>query len=238
MTRYALPFALLIAGCAQKSQVDSLEARVKALEERSASAPAKPGAAAASTPEDDAAKKLMEEAQNALAADDYPTATAKLQEVVDKYGTSRVAAAAKKQLPEVQLVGSDAKPLEVEKWYQGKASLTDSKATLLVFWESWCPHCKREMPKMPALAEKWKPKGLQVVGITKVTKSATDETVTAFLKENNINIPIAKEKDGSLSAAYAVTGIPAAAIVKDGKVVWRGHPARLTDEAIEKILAG
>jgi thiol-disulfide isomerase/thioredoxin len=236
MTRFALPLVLLFTACAQKSDVTALEARVKALEDKATAAPA-PGKAA-STPEDDAAKKLMEEANNAVAANDYATAKAKLQEVVDKYGTSRMASAAKKQLPEVSLIGSDAKPIEVEKWYQGKASLGDSKATLLVFWETWCPHCKREMPKMPALAEKWKPKGMNVVALTKVTKSATDDSVTDFLKENNIAIPAAKEKDASMSNAYAVTGIPAAAIVKDGKVVWRGHPARLTDETIEKILAG
>ena len=237
MFRFVLPLALLVTGCVQKSQFDALEARVKTLEDKAAAAPAKPGAPA-STPEDDAAKKLMEEAQNALSTNDYATAKAKLQEVVEKYGATRMAAAAKKQLPEVALIGSDAKAIEVEKWYQGKASLSDSKATLLVFWESWCPHCKREMPKMPALAEKWKPKGLNVVALTKVTKSATDESVTTFLKENKIELPVAKEKDGSMSNAYAVTGIPAAAIVKDGKVVWRGHPARLTDDVIEKILAG
>ena len=237
MKRLLLPFALLLAGCVQKSDYDALEARVKALEDKATAAPAAKGAAATPSPEDEAAKKLMEEASAAMAANDYATAKTKLQEVVDKYGSSRIAAAAKKQLPEVSLVGADAKPIEVEKWYQGKASLTDSKATLLVFWESWCPHCKREMPKMPALQEKWGGKGLKVVALTKVTKSATDESVTSFLKENNINLPVAKEKEGSMSEAYAVSGIPAAALVMNGKVVWRGHPARLTDDMIEKFLS-
>lgn len=236
MSRYFLALALALTGCVKKSDYDALEARVKALEEKpTVGAKAQP---IANTPEDEAAKKLMEEAQAALGNGDYGTAKAKLQEVVDKYGTSRVAAAAKKQLPEVSLIGSDAKPIEVEKWYQGKAALGDSEATLLVFWESWCPHCKKEMPKMPALADKWKPKGLNVVGLTKVTRSATDDSVTTFIKENSIDIPMAKEKGSAMSDAYAVTGIPAAAIVKDGKVVWRGHPARLDDATIEKILAG
>jgi hypothetical protein len=41
-----------------------------------------------------------------------------------------------------------------------------------------------------------------------------------------------------MSNAYAVTGIPAAAVVKGGKVVWRGHPAQLTDEVLTKLAAG
>ena len=40
-----------------------------------------------------------------------------------------------------------------------------------------------------------------------------------------------------LSGAYAVSGIPAAALVKDGKVIWRGHPSRLTDELVQQLLS-
>ena len=36
-----------------------------------------------------------------------------------------------------------------------------------------------------------------------------------------------------MSQHFNVSGIPAAAVVKDGKIVWRGHPARLTDEMIQ-----
>ena len=41
-----------------------------------------------------------------------------------------------------------------------------------------------------------------------------------------------------MSSSFAVTGIPAAALVKDGKVVWRGHPARLDDALLDKLMAG
>jgi hypothetical protein len=35
-----------------------------------------------------------------------------------------------------------------------------------------------------------------------------------------------------------VTGIPAAAVVKGGKVIWRGHPAQLTDDVLGKLTEG
>jgi methyl coenzyme M reductase beta subunit len=91
------------------------------------------------------------------------------------------------------------------------------------------------MPKMEPLSEKWKDK-LTVIGVTKVTKTATDDLVMQFLKDNSIKFPIAKEKDGSISQAYSVSGIPAAAIVKGGKVIWRGHPNKLTDDFLTKLL--
>ena len=90
------------------------------------------------------------------------------------------------------------------------------------------------MPKLEETYEKYKGK-LQVVGLTKVTKSSTDEKVQQFLSEQKVTYPIAKET-GEMSDYFAVSGIPAAAVIKDGKVVWRGHPARLTDDMINAWL--
>jgi cytochrome c-type biogenesis protein len=126
----------------------------------------------------------------------------------------------------------------MDKWFNGSdgALNLESGSTLVVFWEVWCPHCKREVPKIQATYEKFQGK-MNVVGLTKVTKSATDEKVTDFIKEQKLTYPIAKET-GDASQAFAVSGIPAAAIVKDGEVVWRGHPGKLTDDLINKIIGG
>lgn len=232
---------ILLAGCAQKKDVDAMDLRLKALEEKVASlekSGPKGAAAAADPAAEEAATKLMTEMQDAMKAGDYATAKAKVAELQNTYGTTRAGKAAVRMAGEINLVGTDAKPLEVEKWYQGKADYSGSKATLLVFWEVWCPHCKREVPKMAAEEAKYKAKGIQIVGLTKITKSATEEKVLEFMKENKVGFPMAKEKDGSMSEAFSVSGIPAAALVKDGKVIWRGHPGRLTDEMIDKLMAG
>ena len=236
----SLAFALLVGGCAQKKDVDAMDARLKEVEEKVAKMEKGGGKAGPSaSPEDEeAASNLMKEAQEALKANQYDVAKTKLAELKDKYGSTRAGRASARMMSEVAIIGTDAAPLDVDKWFQGKASLADSKATLVIFWEAWCPHCKEEMPKMPEVYHKWKGKGLNVVGMTKVTKSATDEKVESFIKENKIDFPVGKEKDGALSKAYNVSGIPAAALVKDGKIVWRGHPAKLTDEMIGQFLNG
>ena len=72
-----------------------------------------------------------------------------------------------------------------------------------------------------------------MIGLTKITRNSTEEQVTAFIKEKDVQYALAKEQGDSMSKRFGVSGIPAAAVVKDGKVVWRGHPARLKDEMIE-----
>jgi len=234
--------SLSLVGCALKSDVDALNARVAKLEESAKAAPKGPttAAPAASTEDEAAASKMMEEIQTALKANDYPKAKSMLAEIQAKYSATRAGKAAVRMATEVNVVGTDAKPIEVQKWFtKEQGSLADNKVTLVVFWEAWCPHCKKEVPLLPARLDKYKSKGLGIIALTKVTKSSTDEIVDTFVKENKLNFPVGKEPEGGpMSAAYAVSGIPAAALVKDGKVIWRGHPARLTDDVLEKFLAG
>jgi thiol-disulfide isomerase/thioredoxin len=223
------------AGCSDpelEKRVMDLETKIGELEKRG---PAGPGAAPAGNPEEEqAAANLLKEATEAADKLDLDTAKAKLAELKSKFGATRAAKAAVRLEDEMSVVGKDEAPLTVEKWFQGsEADVKDGKATLYVFWEVWCPHCKREVPKLSETYKKYNPKGLEMVGLTKLTRDITEQQVTDFLKENSVAYPIAKEQGEAMSTAYGVRGIPAAAVVKDGKVVWRGHPAKLTDAMIE-----
>ncbi len=236
--------ALALVACAPKSEVDALNEKIKSLEEKVAALEKAPrgGAAASTNPEaEEAAGKLATELMEAKKASDYATAKTKFAELKAKHSDTKVWKSVSRMEAELNLVGSEAKPIDVQKWFTGeKATLSDADTTVLVFWEAWCPHCKREVPKLPELQDKWKSKGVQVVALTKVNKSSTDESVSAFIKEHKLEgLPFGKEQEGgSMSSAYAVTGVPAAAVVKAGKVVWRGHPAQLTDDVLGKLVAG
>jgi thiol-disulfide isomerase/thioredoxin len=228
---------ILFAGCSDpelQKRVDELEQKVATLEAR----PAAPGAAAPANAEDEqAAANLLKEASQAAEKMEYDSAKAKLAELNSKYGATRAARAAQRLQAELDIVGKDAVALDVDKWFQGQvADVNAGGATLLVFWEVWCPHCKREVPNLTETYNKYNSKGLQMVGLTKMTRDVTEDQVTSFLKDNSVAYPIAKEKGDAMSQHYGVRGIPAAAVVKDGKVVWRGHPARLTDDMIESWL--
>lgn len=232
---------LSISGCATADQVQALEEKVDSLEKKVADLEARPaGAGSAVDPKmEKAAQDLYTEIDGLVRSGDMETAAAKGKEMKTKYGTTTTYKKARKILSELAVVG---KPVpadwgtKMEKYWQGEGEVNLTEGTtLVVFWEVWCPHCRRHMPEMIKTYDNWNSKGLGVVGVTRITKSATEEKVTEFIGENKLNYPVAKE-NGDLAREFGVGGIPAAAVVKDGKIVWRGHPARLTDEVIGKLL--
>ena len=51
-----------------------------------------------------------------------------------------------------------------------------------------------------------------------MSRGATEQQLLGFVAENHISFPSGLDQDGSLSAAFHVTGIPAAAILKGGMI--------------------
>jgi len=229
----------LLTGCVNKAEheqlqnrVGELEAKLASLETAAASAPA--GAPTAEM--EAAAVELYKEIDGLIGAAEFGKAKGKLKELSTKYKGTKAAARASRMEREIAVIGKKVGDPEIEKWFVGSdADLSlASGATLVVFWEVWCPHCKREVPKLQQTYDDYKGK-MDVVGLTKITKSATEESVTAFIKDQGVTYPVAKET-GKASSDFAVSGIPAAAIVKDGEVVWRGHPGKLNNELIDKLI--
>lgn len=60
------------------------------------------------------------------------------------------------------------------------------KVLLVDFWATWCPPCKREIPHLIEIYEKYKDRGLIVLGISTEDKG----TLEKFRQENNISYPI------------------------------------------------
>jgi thiol-disulfide isomerase/thioredoxin len=231
----AVAAAIALSGCADPelvAKVDALEKKVAELETRGG------GAGPARNPADDAKENEAREGLgqvNKLVNDmNYDEAGKLCAELEKKVGDTQTFRRGGRACVEVAVIGKDAMELDVSEWFQGNASVS-GEPTLLVFWEEWCPHCKREVPKLEEMAKQYQGK-MKVVGLTKVTRSSTDDSVRKFLAENNVSYPVGKEKNGNLSEYYGVSGVPAAALVKGGKVVWRGHPARLNDDALKKFL--
>jgi thiol-disulfide isomerase/thioredoxin len=186
-------------------------------------------------PQENQARAEFNKIRKQINDGELEAAKSAMGEFLKKYNDTETAKTARRLHQEVlSVIGKEA-PTEwgIEKWFQGEndIDLSSDKTTLLVFWETWCPHCKREVPKLQALYDSLKGEGLQVLGVTRITKSSTEEGVAAFLKEHDVTYPIARE-DGKMNGHFSVRGIPAGAVLKNGKVIWRGHPGELNEDKL------
>ncbi|RLS93627.1 MAG: hypothetical protein DWI12_08645 [Planctomycetota bacterium] len=124
-------------------------------------------------------------------------------------------------------VGSTAPSLNVE-FLQGEFNgLSDESKTYIVeFWATWCPPCMKSIPHLNELAQKFRSRGLVILGIS-------DEPITTvkpFLtkKGSAMGYPVAIDKDKKTNQdwmkAAKQDGIPCAFIVRSNKILWIGNP--------------
>lgn len=95
------------------------------------------------------------------------------------------------------------------------------KVVVLDFWASWCNPCRRAMPGMQKLHERFKDKPVAIYGVNCREKRRGFDPA-AFMKKQGLTYP--QLTNGNIAAnAYGVRGIPAFFIIgKDGKLVHAG----------------
>jgi thiol-disulfide isomerase/thioredoxin len=194
--------------------------------------------------DDAAASSLIKQARDRIADGDPMGAVAAFNEAATLHGCTSTMKSRSTQrlLQEMSVVGL---PLEArwfdshidDRYVDDRLIDLESGTTLLIFWETWCPHCQRELPGLQKEYEDYRSAGIEVIGLTRLTKSSTEKSVRKFVKEHELSLPIWKE-DGQVASAISVSGIPAAAVVQDGVVIWRGHPGMLSPSEVRGMAMG
>lgn len=58
-----------------------------------------------------------------------------------------------------------------------------------------------------------------------------------FAENNEMDMWLVRDADGDMFTDYGVRGIPNSLLIgKDGKIAYRGHPMRITEEMIQEQL--
>jgi cytochrome c biogenesis protein CcmG/thiol:disulfide interchange protein DsbE len=107
------------------------------------------------------------------------------------------------------------------------------KVVLLNFWATWCGPCKAEIPGFVRLQEKYRDKGLVIVGYS---VDDTAEKAKAYAAQYKMNYPILLgEGREDLQDAYGpIWGLPSSFIIsRDGKVC-RKHIGIAPEAVFEK----
>jgi thiol-disulfide isomerase/thioredoxin len=80
------------------------------------------------------------------------------------------------------------------------------KAVWINFWASWCPPCQSETPVLRDIADRYRNRGLAVVGIS--VQESSPSNVAAYAAKYQLGYTIAADSTGDVFRSYRLYALP------------------------------
>jgi cytochrome c biogenesis protein CcmG/thiol:disulfide interchange protein DsbE len=104
---------------------------------------------------------------------------------------------------------------------------------VLDFWATWCGPCQAEAPIVNGLAQRFKDKGLVVIG---VNTSDAEGLAARYAVKKGLSFPIVYDEGNAIANKYRVDNLPTLIVVsKDGKMVAVRHGVT-SDADLERLV--
>jgi peroxiredoxin len=101
------------------------------------------------------------------------------------------------------------------------AELLEAKhVVVLDFWASWCAPCVAGLPRVAKVVGKFKDRGVVFYSINQEEDA---DTIRAFLKKNELSIPVLMDAEGEVSEEYKAESIPLTVIIGQDGLVHAAH---------------
>jgi peroxiredoxin len=106
------------------------------------------------------------------------------------------------------------------------------KVVLVNFWATWCPPCRKEMPDLETLYERFSSQGLLILGIS--DEEATK--VEPFIRDRKVSFPILLDPGRKANDAFIVEGIPKSFVYdREGRLVAQSIDMRTQKQFLEML---
>lgn len=115
-----------------------------------------------------------------------------------------------------------------------KWNLSDlrGKVVLVSFWATWCPPCRKEMPDLEALYERFQSKGFVVLAISDEEAAK----VAPFIHDRGVTFPVLLDPRRKVHEAFIVEGIPHSFVYdREGKLVAQSIDMRTQKQFLEML---
>ena len=140
-----------------------------------------------------------------------------------------------KRKPGKKLVGKPA-PKVIFETVDGRQIATgvpSDEILVLEFYVSWCPHCKRTLPDVEKLHQKYKGKGVRVVAVSEDghtgRKARTEAQIAEYFEELNLTMERVLDPQHKLGNPYKVRSYPAMYLLGKNGVVEALHSGAKRD---------
>ena len=111
-------------------------------------------------------------------------------------------------------------------------SALKGKVVLVNFWATWCPPCRKEMPDLQALYERFNDQGFVILSIS----DEEIDKVQPFITERHITYPVMLDPGRKVNELFQVEGIPKSFIYdRDGKLVAQSIDMRTQHQFLEML---
>lgn len=128
-----------------------------------------------------------------------------------------------------RIVVQKIEPKELDKLMKSRES-----RSLVVAMASWCGPCREELPFLIKLHNKYKDKGLKIVGISLDTDGP--EAMQKIVDRMKVNFPIYWAGEDAADK-YGIYAIPMLYLIKNGKVIDK-IPGQQSEASLEKKIGG
>jgi thiol-disulfide isomerase/thioredoxin len=116
-----------------------------------------------------------------------------------------------------------------------KASLT-GKVVIVNFWATWCKPCLKEIPDLSKISEKYKTKGVVVLGVL-ASDNPDNATLLNFQSDNEMTFPTVRATSDILVAYDYPGSLPTTFIYDRAGRQTHTHVGALSAEKLEQILS-
>ena len=147
-----------------------------------------------------------------------------------KYATELLKAGT--QAPDFRMKTLDGKTFRFAKQTKGKYVLLD-------FWASWCPDCRKDIPNVQRMYEKFCPQGVEFIGVSMDTdRDKWKEAVEKYGIRYTQVSELVKFHDTQIASLYGVKWIPSMYLIDpQGKVVLATVMADKMERTLTELFA-
>ena len=110
---------------------------------------------------------------------------------------------------------------------------------MLNFWASWCDPCKNEAPLLAELADRYRSRGVTIVGVDEQDLTSDGRS---FAAKYHLDYPIVRDSSGDVESRWGLTALPETFVLDRSGHVLDHFPYAIQgpelDRALRPLLAG